>query len=756
MERRPGLVLAWIALAIGVFIAPSASPQILLKPQGEDTRKLREQSLEAQVTIEGPVATTLMTRVFVNESSSRMEADFLYTLPPDTIVTYFAYWFGKEKVVARIVEKERAAAIYQHITSRQRDPALIELVGKNTFRARIFPIEANSPLKVEMTLAQLLPTTVDGTVFELPLEKERDDPLESLEVKVRVKPGNGLIGVVNNYGLPVESSPDGRQITLSGTNFRPQKDLRVLVQRTITEFQATLYAARSGGTDGFFALSLSSQSDLKRPRIRIAGVQTYDVVSSIGTEVKARESLTLLGRYRGSGPANITLSGVSVAGNVGWTETVTFPAQSEPNNPATRLWAARRIEELGAVSGYREQVIALSRRYTLPSRYTSWLAVPKSEMELYRREKQQVDLQATARRLGDELLAGRSRTAYARQLRAQLNRMSRQLEVNPQDVLRDQLGGQLWGIANELAAAKHEKTPNPQKVARVRRRLDRLARMLNVNSDVYVRNAEYPWISKELERVRKQLISSRRSRGPNAPGGQALEERFRTLSRLLNSKEYTEQRLSRLLARSDGERLDDLLAKQPVGSPETPVLQKRRAELAQRERELRARMGDPLITVEAPADAVQVVALLPGGDVKRLRYNIASRKWEARFDIPTYATEGSYDITLVLILADGRRETLTLKYHVDVTPPEGDGRARLVEGNGRMLRLELTASEDTARVQARLPSGEMVRLKPGARPGTFFALTPAAEAGVPGGPVEFILTDRAHNRTTLHVDLSQE
>jgi hypothetical protein len=237
---------------------------------------------------------------------------------------------------------------------------------------------------------------------------------------------------------------------------------------------------------------------------------------------------------------------------------------------------------------------------------------------------------------------------------------------------------------------------------------------------------------------------------------QALENRFRSLSLLLDNKDYTERRLARLLARTDGERLDDLLAKQPAGSPEIPALQKRRAELAQRESELRARMGDPLITVEAPADAVQVVALLPGGDVKRLIFNPVSKKWEARFDIPTYATEGSYDITMVLILADGRRETLTLKYHVDVTAPEGDGRARLVEGNGRMLRLELTASEDTARVLARLPSGEMVRLKPGAKPGTFFALTPAADAGGSSGPVEFILTDRAHNRTTLSVDLSQE
>ena len=51
----------------------------------------------------------------------------------------------------------RAAEIYSHITSRNRDPALIEMVGKNTFRARIFPVEPNADLKVEIKIVQTLP-----------------------------------------------------------------------------------------------------------------------------------------------------------------------------------------------------------------------------------------------------------------------------------------------------------------------------------------------------------------------------------------------------------------------------------------------------------------------------------------------------------------------------------------------------------------------------------------------------------------------
>ncbi|MDF2440781.1 MAG: Vault protein inter-alpha-trypsin domain, partial [Abditibacteriota bacterium] len=82
-------------------------------------------------------------------------------------MTYFAYWFGNEKVVARIVEKERATASYGYITAppRQRDPVLVELIGKNTFRARIVPVEPNADLKIEMRWVQPLSTDAKSWIY---------------------------------------------------------------------------------------------------------------------------------------------------------------------------------------------------------------------------------------------------------------------------------------------------------------------------------------------------------------------------------------------------------------------------------------------------------------------------------------------------------------------------------------------------------------------------------------------------------------
>jgi Ca-activated chloride channel family protein len=177
------------------------------------------------------------------------------------------------------------------------------------------------------------------------------------------------------------------------------------------------------------------------------------------------------------------------------------------------------------------------------------------------------------------------------------------------------------------------------------------------------------------------------------------------------------------------------------------------------------RAGDPLISVEAPSDAKRVVALLPGGEVKKLLWNVENHKWEARFDIPTYAPEGEYSITVIVVRHDDKRTRLVLRYHVDMTAPQGKGAARVAgssQGRSasqpqRSLHLELEASAGTARVMALLPWGDKVEMKAGSNARNRFAtvVQPPPHWTSSQGAVTYILTDRAHNRTSVTVDLSK-
>lgn len=171
---------------------------------------------------------------------------------------------------------------------------------------------------------------------------------------------------------------------------------------------------------------------------------------------------------------------------------------------------------------------------------------------------------------------------------------------------------------------------------------------------------------------------------------------------------------------------------------------------------LASRAGDPLITIDAPADARRVVALMPGGEIKPLVWNPVTSRWEVRFDIPGYAAQGDYAITAVFVLADGTRHSLTLHYRVDTTAPQVLGRTARRNG-GSQVQLTLEADPDTARVTALMPWGERVELTPSEADPHLFAghTTLPADFAHSDAPVTYVVTDRAHNRTQITVDMSR-
>ncbi|MCW3099459.1 MAG: uncharacterized protein JWL77_5077 [Chthonomonadaceae bacterium] len=169
-----------------------------------------------------------------------------------------------------------------------------------------------------------------------------------------------------------------------------------------------------------------------------------------------------------------------------------------------------------------------------------------------------------------------------------------------------------------------------------------------------------------------------------------------------------------------------------------------------------ARAGDPLIRVVAPDDAAQVIALMPDGEIKRLLFDREKAAWLARFDIPTYTPEGDYFVRVVIVLKDGTRKIVLLRYKVDLTPPKGSATSSIDTTAARDLHLELDASEDTARVAALLPWGERIEMTPSTTEASHFAAIVARPTLFlhKAAQVTFILTDRAHNRTLITIDMN--
>ncbi len=907
----------------------------MLKPKGGDGVELRVKSVAAKVQIRGQFGETTNTMTFANESSRRIEADFLMTVPVGAVVTYFAYWYGEEKVVARIVEKERAAAIYQHITSRMRDPALVEMIGKNTFRARIFPVMPNADLRVEMRWVQVLASTPTGLQYRFPLapEVKGKGVLDNLDLQIAVASDVGITRASNNYQQPIARNNGRLSMKLKQQNFQPTADFVLnLEQRVATTpppaLRAQIFAAPSSGADGFFALALTANRNVQKPRVKIRGLTTYDLAPAILPALKAGQVAVICGRYKGSGTGAIEIAGLGVS-------YVKFGAQAENNNLATRLWAARRIETLSASEKNRAAVLKLSTQFTLPSKWSSWLAIPQAELERFKEEKLQADLEIAGRRyvlesakngrnsraakqfkaqfealnkqssyrvslnnyvynvlqelvqqqadekaktkpnarkvaqlnrqiartqmlldaaeraesqarlrdqrldarmqalseqLVEEKMAGRGGSRRAMQLRSALERSAKSSRYNRSwdSIYSNQEANKAYNLANEYVRNLYEKrdSPSTAQAAKQLRNLvgrDQAQSLMNASRSNWAENqlrvlitqlAKAKYVDADetrltnlqasIERVTKLVPSSTLNRGgyeeyslfalmqetkqaydsqllsknPDAKILRELENRvtkiyadplykgasgdWSTPNLATIDKTRNPLQLPKIVdLRTDVDNLDAQMRAQPDFGQRAQLEKLRREKAAKLSYATRyhLRLGDPLIAIDAPRDALQVVAVMPDGQIKRLQWNDDAKRWEARFDIPSYATEGAYEIRVIVVEKDGARRENSVRYNVDMTAPTGEGAARLSElksADSATLRLEISGDRGTARVFALLPWGEKIELKlsPNGEH-RFFAL-----ATVPGGEsapekVTYILTDLAHNRTTIEVDVSR-
>ncbi len=172
---------------------------------GGETLELKRMRVTAKV--EGLRARTLVDHIYYNPHDRALEGTFRYPLPTEASISYYAMFVGAdapedpdffgsggeldslskaelaaldpevivdkadhdiwgELRVGRIVKPERAREVFEEITRRNIDPALVEQVAPNSFQARVFPIPAHGYNRVLVAYEQTLPAIGEELVYE--------------------------------------------------------------------------------------------------------------------------------------------------------------------------------------------------------------------------------------------------------------------------------------------------------------------------------------------------------------------------------------------------------------------------------------------------------------------------------------------------------------------------------------------------------------------------------------------------------------
>jgi Ca-activated chloride channel family protein len=246
-------------VAMGVFSSvayaqPIASERLeasmFIAGAGETARAhipLIEERLH--VTIDGQHATSTLTQVFQHNNSTQIEGQYKLRPGLGSKVEGFSYWNGEQKIVGEVFERGVAKRVYESVTSRRRDPGLLEEDGLGAFQFKVFPIAPSEKKRVELRWTKWLDRRSSTVKYRAPIAKS------DAEIVISIN-GNIKNLKSSSHRLRIEKITGGMRLRSEGANGGGPVELEWQVDEP--DWQPSAFVHANGRSDGWFALSLAA------------------------------------------------------------------------------------------------------------------------------------------------------------------------------------------------------------------------------------------------------------------------------------------------------------------------------------------------------------------------------------------------------------------------------------------------------------------------------------------------------------------
>ncbi|MCL2000494.1 MAG: DUF2135 domain-containing protein [Planctomycetes bacterium] len=230
---------------------PGIPPFIPRLRVSEAEQPVRLQSLSIQTTIQGGIAEISLDMLFANPNARILEGELQFPLLPGQEISGLALDIQGEMRHGVPVPKARGQEIFEEITRRNVDPALLEAAQGNLYKLRIYPIPARGTRRVMVRVLQPLAERDGIFTLRLPLAFAKNLDAFSIEalVAASVPPQveSGSLGLVLEkagrlYRGKVEKSaisPEGWLVISVPASETPDKNFHAVRWQDKIYFTAT-------------------------------------------------------------------------------------------------------------------------------------------------------------------------------------------------------------------------------------------------------------------------------------------------------------------------------------------------------------------------------------------------------------------------------------------------------------------------------------------------------------------------------------
>ena len=290
-----GVVLASLAL----FGAPERALAIgFLVPTDGSLEPMRIHHHRVSVDVRERIAETRVEQTFLNTTDRTLEATYIFPVPDGATVSGFAMWVNGQRMEGELLDSAQARSVYESIVARMRDPGLVEHIGGNLFRARVFPIAPHSEQRIEIRFSQTLEYQGSVVHYRYPLRTSgpSTETLADFTVSFDIASRTAIRAVYSpTHNVSVSRENDHHVIaSYEGTRAALDQDFDLYYAVDDGDVGLSLLTHRSPGEDGYFLAMIAPRTELTEHELASKEVLfVFDTSGSMAGDKIARARAAL-------------------------------------------------------------------------------------------------------------------------------------------------------------------------------------------------------------------------------------------------------------------------------------------------------------------------------------------------------------------------------------------------------------------------------------------------------------------------------
>jgi Ca-activated chloride channel family protein len=259
-------------LAVLLVGTGSASAHGLLIPVERSIPPLAMLNHQVQIAIDDQVVTTRVEQTFRNHTDRPLEAIYMFPVPKGASVRKFTLWVNDKETPGELVEADKARQIYTDIVRRTQDPGLLEYVGNNLFRVRVFPVPAHGDQKLTLSFTSVAARDAALVEYVYPLKTDgkATRTLEKFSIQATIKGQHPILNVYSPTHAISLTRTNDREVNVRFERDQAplDKDFQLFYALGDQDVGLTLLTQRPIASEkGYFLMLLSPRLEFSKGQV---------------------------------------------------------------------------------------------------------------------------------------------------------------------------------------------------------------------------------------------------------------------------------------------------------------------------------------------------------------------------------------------------------------------------------------------------------------------------------------------------------